>query len=235
MADNSSNEYLRTALEHVRASAQTGTSDAGVVISFAAFQAVREALETATPVATCDTPDFCRNIRGSCKEVPPQVETPCEHPLGLLMYHGFVSGQVGDYRCDRCSTVIYLPNLDSREWAAARAALKASSTQKTNGEPVECEHLRSDLLAAKRKHGEPLFEMRKCLDCHKTFRVRKNGAPLHLDAADCRTLGIDPAKAGEYHKTSAPPDTSRTCESASSADSSGGADPFSDLPVEQQS
>jgi hypothetical protein len=71
----SSNEYLRTALEHVRASAQTGTSDAGVVISFAAFQAVREALETATPVATCDTPDFCRNIRGSCKEVPPQVET----------------------------------------------------------------------------------------------------------------------------------------------------------------
>lgn len=39
-------------------------------------------------------------------------------------------------------------------------------------EPKPCEHLRSDLLAEKQKDGEPLFQMRKCLDCEKTFRVR---------------------------------------------------------------
>lgn len=39
-------------------------------------------------------------------------------------------------------------------------------------EPVECEHLRSELLAVSMPHQEP-FEMRKCLDCTKIFRVRK--------------------------------------------------------------
>lgn len=38
--------------------------------------------------------------------------------------------------------------------------------------PKPCEHLRSELLAEKQKYGEPLFQMRKCLDCEKTFRVR---------------------------------------------------------------
>jgi hypothetical protein len=63
-----------------------------------------------------------------------QSETTCEHPLGELLYHGFVSGRVGDYRCNRCNEVIYLPALDAREWSAARAELKA------NAEPDECEH-----------------------------------------------------------------------------------------------
>jgi hypothetical protein len=39
-------------------------------------------------------------------------------------------------------------------------------------EPKPCEHLRSELLAEKACDGEPLFQMRKCLDCSKTFRVR---------------------------------------------------------------
>lgn len=37
-------ERLRTALQHVRSSAQTGSSDAGVVISFCALAAVRSSL-----------------------------------------------------------------------------------------------------------------------------------------------------------------------------------------------
>jgi hypothetical protein len=40
-------------------------------------------------------------------------------------------------------------------------------------------------------------------------------------------------KTGCFEKSSAPPDSSHTQEPASSTDSSGGADPFSDLPVEQ--
>lgn len=50
----------------------------------------------------------------------------------------------------------------------------------TAAEPSPCEHLRSELLAEKTKDGEPLFQMRKCLDCGKGFRVRsslKAGAP----------------------------------------------------------
>lgn len=40
-------------------------------------------------------------------------------------------------------------------------------------EPLPCEHLRSERLATKSSpDGEPLFEMRKCLDCMKIFRVR---------------------------------------------------------------
>lgn len=40
-------------------------------------------------------------------------------------------------------------------------------------EPLPCEHLRSERLGTKSSHdGEPLFEMRKCLDCMKIFRVR---------------------------------------------------------------
>ena len=55
------------------------------------------------------------------------VEMGCEHPLGRLFYHGFVSGRVGDYRCDQCQKVVYLPSLDAREWAAAREEFKATS------------------------------------------------------------------------------------------------------------
>jgi len=51
----------------------------------------------------------------------------CEHPLGELFYHGFVSGRLGEYRCNKCNTILYLPNLDSREWSAARAELKGQS------------------------------------------------------------------------------------------------------------
>jgi hypothetical protein len=59
------------------------------------------------------------------------VETGCVHPLGMLMYHGFVSGRVGDYRCEGCQAIVYLPSLDSREWAAARAEMKASTPPET--------------------------------------------------------------------------------------------------------
>jgi hypothetical protein len=44
----------------------------------------------------------------------------------------------------------------------------------TPAEPSPCEHLRSELLAEKRDSGEPIFEMRKCLDCTKIFRVRSS-------------------------------------------------------------
>jgi hypothetical protein len=44
----------------------------------------------------------------------------------------------------------------------------------TAAEPSPCEHLRSELLAEKTKDGEPLFQMRKCLDCGKGFRVRSS-------------------------------------------------------------
>ena len=38
---------LKIALEHVRSSAQTGTSESGVVISYAAFEHVKKALASA--------------------------------------------------------------------------------------------------------------------------------------------------------------------------------------------
>jgi hypothetical protein len=60
-------------------------------------------------------------------------ETGCVHPLGKLMYHGFVSGRVGDYRCEGCQAIVYLPSLDSREWAAARAEIKGSTPAETTG------------------------------------------------------------------------------------------------------
>jgi hypothetical protein len=49
----------------------------------------------------------------------------------------------------------------------------ARGAQKAPAEPEKCEHLRSELLAEKRTNGEPLFEMRKCLDCTKIFRARR--------------------------------------------------------------
>lgn len=40
-------------------------------------------------------------------------------------------------------------------------------------EPLPCEHLRSERLGTKSSpDGDPLFEMRRCLDCTKIFRVR---------------------------------------------------------------
>jgi len=44
----------------------------------------------------------------------------CVHPLGALFHHGFVSGKLHDYRCNLCDTVVNIPGLDSRIWAAAR-------------------------------------------------------------------------------------------------------------------
>lgn len=41
-------------------------------------------------------------------------------------------------------------------------------------EAQPCEHLRSELLAEKTRDGDPLFQMRKCLDCEKIFRVRSS-------------------------------------------------------------
>jgi hypothetical protein len=49
-----------------------------------------------------------------------------------------------------------------------------SNAQKVPAEPKPCEHLRSELLAEKKREGETLFEMRKCLDCTKIFRVRSS-------------------------------------------------------------
>jgi hypothetical protein len=44
----------------------------------------------------------------------------------------------------------------------------------TATEPKPCEHVRSELLAEKHAAGEPLFQMRKCLDCTLIFRVRSS-------------------------------------------------------------
>lgn len=54
----------------------------------------------------------------------------------------------------------------------AEVRLLDRSAADVPAEPKPCEHLRSELLAEKTKDGEPLFQMRKCLDCEKTFRVR---------------------------------------------------------------
>jgi hypothetical protein len=37
-----------------------------------------------------------------------------------------------------------------------------------------CDHPESELLAEKQVAGEPLFQMRKCLDCNQIFRVRSS-------------------------------------------------------------
>lgn len=57
---------------------------------------------------------------------------------------------------------------------AAELLLVAGLPDDVQAEPKPCEHLRSELLAEKRKDGEPVFEMRKCLDCEKAFRVRRS-------------------------------------------------------------
>jgi hypothetical protein len=45
----------------------------------------------------------------------------CPHPVDKLFYHGFVSGNIGDFRCDQCNTVINRCDLDPRAVAAIRA------------------------------------------------------------------------------------------------------------------
>lgn len=54
--------------------------------------------------------------------------------------------------------------------AEARAALAVEPA----ADPKPCEHLRSELLAEKTRDGDPLFQMRKCLDCTLIFRVRSS-------------------------------------------------------------
>jgi hypothetical protein len=39
-------------------------------------------------------------------------------------------------------------------------------------EPKPCEHLRSELLGETQKDDEPLFQLRMCMDCGKSFHVR---------------------------------------------------------------
>jgi hypothetical protein len=75
------------------------------------------------------------------------VETGCVHPLGKLMYHGFVSGRVGDYRCEGCQAIVYLPSLDSREWAAARAEMKGSTPAETRDDDASLRRECVDLAA----------------------------------------------------------------------------------------
>ncbi len=52
-----------------------------------------------------------------------------------------------------------------------------------------CEHLRSERLGTKSSlDGQPLFEMRKCLDCTKIFRKRltvKSGGPRAPEVCGC--------------------------------------------------
>lgn len=57
-------------------------------------------------------------------------------------------------------------NLNGVDWVCRKPA------DHRDHERQPCEHLRSELLAEKRTEGRPLFEMRKCLDCTKIFRVR---------------------------------------------------------------
>jgi len=67
--------------------------------------------------------------------------------------------------------------------------LEPPTPSKAPAEPKDCEHLRSELLAEKRKDGEPLFEMRKCLDCTKIFRVRSSlKTPAPLSPAEMSTV-----------------------------------------------
>jgi hypothetical protein len=63
---------------------------------------------------------------------------------------------------------------NGRLMRAVCAEILARDTVKAPTELKPCEHLRSELLAEKQKDGEPLFEMRKCLDCTKVFRVRSS-------------------------------------------------------------
>ncbi len=70
MSEQPTSNPLRTALEHVRASAQTGHGN-GVMISFAAFDAVRAALDgTAgeTPQPASNPPDIVARLRESAVE-----------------------------------------------------------------------------------------------------------------------------------------------------------------------
>mgnify|MGYP001579308551 CR=1 FL=1 len=64
-----------------------------------------------------------------------------------------------------------LQNAYSYGYAAALVA-----ADEPPSEPKPCEHLRSELLAEKQTNGEPLFQMRKCLDCKLQFRVRTRSA-----------------------------------------------------------
>jgi hypothetical protein len=57
-------------------------------------------------------------------------------------------------------------------WKVERIVATLGGSPGDVSEPQECEHLRSELLAEKRDAGQPVFEMRKCLGCGKTFRVR---------------------------------------------------------------
>jgi hypothetical protein len=68
----------------------------------------------------------------------------------------------------------YSPHLDKYSCPVCRAPFLPVPALKADAEPEQCEHLRSELLAEKRADGEPLFEMRKCIDCTKIFRVRRS-------------------------------------------------------------
>ncbi len=71
-------------------------------------------------------------IRLLVKSIRDSHETreSCVHPLGALFHHGFVSGKLHDYRCNLCNTVVNIPGLDSRIWAAARIDFQNATAQK---------------------------------------------------------------------------------------------------------
>jgi hypothetical protein len=82
-----------------------------------------------------------------------------------------LAGAAGEIEAMAMSYVHEIPDhCDRIVWRGRYYHLE--SMQPVEAPPAECEHLRSDLLAEKQTDGQPLFQMRKCLDCDKTFRVR---------------------------------------------------------------
>lgn len=70
-------------------------------------------------------------------------------------------------------------------------AILGTAPVKDATEPKQCVHRRSELLGEKQKDGEPLFQMRKCLDCRLIFRVRsslKSSAPRCSECGDSGTV-----------------------------------------------
>jgi hypothetical protein len=126
----------------------------------------------------------------------PEIKTPfcgkpgCEWPFGTPAHfrsdRAPPSSNLRVLPCPFCGS----PGEESEHWRAhfgctnaACGAYKANLTLpnwnmrpavETTAEPTPCEHLRSELLADKTKDGEPLFQMRKCLDCTLIFRVRSS-------------------------------------------------------------
>ncbi len=148
-------------------------SNGSNVVKLANQDELAKARETLSKVVVPDLPAEIiarAYMRLQCADVPrepwhwevsqilqtPQMtgnETPaCIHPVGDLYYHGFVSGTVGDFRCNLCDEIIQLPH-----GPRVRAAQKALEPHRHNDECWEpdsgCDMGRSEVHAVK---GEPL-------------------------------------------------------------------------------